>query len=85
MAEGPVAPPVIFQAPALPRKKETEVSVAAVCAVDENGPVCGAAQSYGTSVAFLNTPAEAALKAQRERKLLFIVHVAGNFEDSRFT
>jgi hypothetical protein len=46
---------------------------------------CGAPQSYGTSVTFLGTPAEAARQAQRDHKLLFILHVAGNFEDSRFT
>jgi hypothetical protein len=65
--------------------KEIQVPAPAVCAVNENGPACAETQSYGTSVAFLNTPAEAAAKAQRDRKLLFLLHVAGNFEDSRFT
>jgi hypothetical protein len=53
-----------------------------VAASDSAPPVT---HTYGTSVAFLSSPAEAALRAQRERKLLFVLHVAGNFEESCFT
>jgi hypothetical protein len=42
-------------------------------------------QTYGTSVLFLGNPAEAAETARREGKLLFVLHVSGNFEDSCFT
>jgi hypothetical protein len=49
------------------------------------GPPTGAVQNYGTRVAFLSTPAEAARQAKREQKLMLVLHVAGNFEDSCFT
>lgn len=41
--------------------------------------------TYGTRVAFARTPAEAAGRAGREGKLLFLLHVSGNFEEARFT
>lgn len=43
---------------------------------------CGA---HGTTVEFVDTPREAARKAKDEQKLVFILHVSGNFEDPRFT
>jgi len=46
------------------------------------GETCG---SFGTSVDFFDTPTEAARKAIKEEKLVFVLHVSGNFEDPRFT
>jgi hypothetical protein len=43
---------------------------------------CG---SFGTNVEFVDTPSEAATKAKKEQKLVFVLHVSGNFEDPRFT
>jgi len=43
---------------------------------------CG---SFGTSVEFVETPKEAAAQAKKEQKLVFVLHVSGNFEDPRFT
>jgi hypothetical protein len=40
---------------------------------------------HGTKVDFLDTPSEAARKALKEEKLVFVLHVSGNFEDPRFT
>jgi hypothetical protein len=46
---------------------------------------------HGTSIDFLDTPAEAARHARKlaedpkKAKLVFILHVSGNFEDPRFT
>jgi hypothetical protein len=45
----------------------------------------GACETYGTSVHFLNNPSEAARKARRHDKLVFLLHVSGNFEDAKFT
>jgi hypothetical protein len=45
-------------------------------------PVC---RSHGTSVEFLNTPTEAAGRALRDQKLVFVLHVSGHFEDPQFT
>ena len=40
---------------------------------------------HGTNVEFLDTPSDAAKKAKKEQKLVFILHVSGNFEDPKFT
>jgi hypothetical protein len=40
---------------------------------------------HGTSIDFVDTPSEAAGKAKKEEKLVFILHVSGHFEDPRFT
>lgn len=39
----------------------------------------------GTTVEFVDSPKEAAALAKKEQKLVFILHVSGNFEDPRFT
>ncbi len=43
---------------------------------------CG---DYGTSVYFFDSPQQAAKQAVKEEKLVFVLHVSGNFEDPRFT
>ena len=40
---------------------------------------------HGTNVDFLDSPSEAATKAKKEEKLVFVLHVSGHFEDPRFT
>jgi hypothetical protein len=42
-------------------------------------------RTYGTQVAFVDTPSEAARRALKERKLLFVLHLSGNFDDKKFT
>ncbi len=42
-------------------------------------------EKYGTQVAFLSNPVDAARQAIKERKLLFVLHLSGNFEDQQFT
>jgi hypothetical protein len=49
---------------------------------NKTGATCG---SHGTSVDFVDTPAKAARIARKEEKLVFVLHVSGNFEDPRFT
>jgi hypothetical protein len=41
--------------------------------------------SYGTSIEWAESPNDAAKKARAEEKLVFVLHVSGNFEDPRFT
>jgi len=53
--------------------------------ITETAPTPPKAETYGTSVLFLGNPAQAAETALREGKLLFVLHVSGNFEDSCFT
>ncbi len=45
----------------------------------------GGCSSHGTRVEFYDTPSEAAKIAKKEQKLVFVLHVSGNFEDPRFT
>jgi hypothetical protein len=45
-------------------------------------PVC---ESYGTAVNFVKTPREASRLADQQDKLVFLLHVSGNFEDDQFT
>ena len=40
---------------------------------------------FGTQVEFVGSPSEAARKALKEEKLVFVLHVSGHFEDPRFT
>jgi hypothetical protein len=41
--------------------------------------------SCGTSIDFYDSPKDAAKAALKEQKLVFVLHVSGNFEDPRFT
>ena len=40
---------------------------------------------HGTTINFVDSPSEAARKAKKEEKLVFVLHVSGHFEDPRFT
>jgi hypothetical protein len=51
-------------------------------AADKSEATCG---SFGTAVEFVDTPSAAAQQAKKEQKLVFVLHVSGNFEDPRFT
>ncbi len=42
-------------------------------------------ETYGTQVLFLNNQAAAADLARKDHKLLFVMHISGNFEDACFT
>jgi hypothetical protein len=46
------------------------------------GPSCG---KFGTQVAFVDTPKEAAELAKKEEKLVLVLHVSGLFEDPKLT
>jgi len=64
--------------PALPPQPVSEP----VQPFEKNEGSCGA---FGTSVEFVDTPSAAAARAKKEEKLVFVLHVSGNFEDPRFT
>lgn len=49
---------------------------------EEKKPGCG---TFGTKVEFLSTPADAAREAQKQEKLVFVLHVSGHFEDPNLT
>ncbi|MGE3807871.1 MAG: twin-arginine translocation signal domain-containing protein [Gemmataceae bacterium] len=44
---------------------------------------CGT--SHGTSVLFVDTPSEAAALAKKQQKLVMVLHVSGEFENSGLT
>lgn len=48
----------------------------------DDRPACAA---HGTRIDFVSTPKEAARLAAKEGKLVFLLHVSGNFEDPGFT
>ena len=49
---------------------------------DGDKPTCSA---HGTTIDFFDTPKEASAQAKEQKKLVFVLHVSGNFEDPRFT
>jgi hypothetical protein len=46
----------------------------------EEGVAC-----HGTAVRFVETPVQAAKLAAQEKKLVFVLHVSGYFEDPKLT
>jgi hypothetical protein len=45
----------------------------------------GEKETFGTAVGFVRNPEEAGRLAGKQRKLMLVLHVSGNFEDPRFT
>lgn len=83
-------PPSYQKAPAsppIPSAPEGPAALLSALALPERiaAPQAEAARKCGTKVAFLDSPAEAAHKALEEQKLLFVIHLSGNFEDAQFT
>ena len=56
--------------------------VAGLAPAPEARAGCG---KYGTQVEFVDTPKEAAEKAKKEEKLVFVLHLSGVFEDPKLT
>jgi hypothetical protein len=64
--------------PTIPPQAQATCSVTAGCPV-------GPTQNYGTRVTFLGSPNDAARQAEAAHKLVFVLHISGNFEDRQFT
>jgi hypothetical protein len=80
----PVAVAPAAPAPPRPRTEAADVEAPARRA-EARGVRPAGGEKYGTAVTFLCDPADAAAEARREGKLLFVLHLSGNFEDSQFT
>jgi hypothetical protein len=86
----PVAQVKIPEAAADPVEGKGQGWGAALPAKDD-GQACKAGdpprdrETFGTAVTFARNPVEAAWSAREERKLTFLLHVSGNFEDNQFT
>ena len=52
---------------------------------NQGEPAASTCQTFGTSVAFAVSPAAAEKRAARDGKLVFVLHVSGDFEDHAFT
>jgi hypothetical protein len=48
-------------------------------------PAATCTGDYGTSVLFEDSPNDAAKKALKEQKLVFVLHISGHFEDPKLT
>ena len=59
--------------------------LAAPAADSPPAPAAATCQTFGTSVDFVASPAAAAKQAVQDGKLLFLLHVSGDFEDDAFT
>jgi hypothetical protein len=87
----PALPPPPPEPPPAPEKLTVTETVAArtvelaAPAPELRGPAIPECDNYGTAVAFLPSPRDAAQRATKEGKLLFTLHVSGNFEDPGFT
>ena len=57
---------------------------ASTARADENCGKCGK-QNYETTIGWEDSPSAAAQKAREKEKLVFVLHVSGNFEDPKFT
>jgi hypothetical protein len=68
--------------PALPPQPVGKPAPKTIEKIEKTEGTCGA---FGTSVEFAETPQHAATQAKKEQKLVFVLHVSGNFEDPRFT
>jgi len=86
---------IVFQGFPAPAEQE---AVAANVVVAEGGGDCvecaaadaatkplAGREHFGTAVGFVRNPVEAARVARAERKLTFLLHVSGNFDDPGFT
>jgi hypothetical protein len=80
MVKAPVAPAIPAEEPAAAR-----VDAQPFAFVPETPTSNTTCNQYGTKVDFYDTPTLAAGHAVKEQKLLFVLHVAGNFEEPGFT
>jgi hypothetical protein len=96
LAAGPDFQPIPDYEPILQESAMTVYSrrlPVAVLAVVAASAVCFHSQQsfaecsgdYGTEVKFVESPAEAAKLATKQEKLVFVLHVSGNFENPEFT
>jgi hypothetical protein len=81
----PVSVPAPFVLPERPWFALADLTNDLPESCDATQAVCAANRSLNTALTWAKSPAEAAKQAKREGKLVFLIHVSGNFEDSGFT
>jgi hypothetical protein len=91
IAKEPRAPEQVEFSTAGPPAKDPVQSVVQQVTVKKEQSVCstqtckGNDNFCGTAVAFLPSPKLAEEEAAKQHKLVFVLHVSGNFEDPGFT
>lgn len=63
----------------------TLLCMAGLCWPGATARVCAGDEVPTVKVKLLASPQEAARQAGKEQKLCFLLHISGNFEDSKFT
>jgi hypothetical protein len=81
----PVSVPAPFVLPEKPWFAVAELTSDETESCQGTQAVCAANRSLNTALAWAKSPAEAAEQAKRDGKLVFLIHVSGNFEDPGFT
>ena len=75
-----LSPP--FLLPGLPPARTPEKPAATAVVAEDATPNC---QKLGTRIEFVPEPTEAFRLAKQQKKLVYMVHLSGNFEDTAFT
>jgi hypothetical protein len=69
--------------------EDAKSAPAASARIDEPQKACDIAcanpEQIGTGIHFVKSPPEAFKKARAENKLVYVMHLSGNFEDKGFT
>jgi hypothetical protein len=68
-----------------PRTGKVPPAVKAPAKPADKAADCGCTKTHGTNVQFFDTPSEAATQAKKEQKLVFVLHISGDFENPDFT
>jgi hypothetical protein len=72
----------------LPQKPDfalADLKLDETAACDQAEQVCAVDRSLNTALTWAKSPDEAAAKARQDGKLVFLIHVSGNFETPGFT
>jgi hypothetical protein len=85
LSPGAVATAAPFVLPQHPWFALADLTIAEPESCSGAAKVCSANRSLDTALTWARSPAEAAGVASREGKLVFLIHVSGNFEDPGFT
>ncbi len=85
LSPGAVATAAPFVLPEKPWFALADLTLAEPESCNGAAKVCSANRSLDTALTWAKSPAEAAGEASREGKLVFLIHVSGNFEDPGFT
>jgi hypothetical protein len=79
------SPAQVGAAPALAAAAPGEKALPPLPALTEKEDSKAEKETFGTAIGFVRNPAEAARLAGKQRKLMLVLHVSGNFEEARFT